>query len=174
MRLAIGLGGLLLSAGILLFVAAHWSALSPGARYGLLLGTVAGFHLVAALAAARSPALATTLHACGTVALGGGLFLSGQIFNLSTHWPAGLLLWAIGAWIGWALLREWPQALLAALLVPAWLAGELAVAAGRHVGGAVLTVGLLGCAIAYLSALPSPTALGLADLGPWSGSAASG
>ena len=100
-RLALGLGGLLLCAGVLLFVAAHWDALGPGSRYALLLGTVAAFHLAAALVAERSPTLATTLHACGTVALGGGIFLSGQIFHLSEHWPGGFLLWAIGAWIGW-------------------------------------------------------------------------
>jgi hypothetical protein len=155
-RLALGLGGLLLCAGILLFVAAHWDALGPGSRYALLIGTVAAFHLAAAFAAERSPALATTLHACGTAALGGGIFLSGQIFHLSEHWPGGLLLWALGAWIGWALLRDWPQALLAALLTPAWLVGEWTVAAGRHVGGPTLTVGVLLTAIAYLSAVPDP------------------
>src|SRR5512138_2075651 len=37
-RLAVGLGGLLLSAGILLFVAAHWDAIGPAARFVLLLG----------------------------------------------------------------------------------------------------------------------------------------
>ena len=155
-RLALGLGGLLLCAGILLFVAAHWDALSPGRRYALLIATIAAFHGTGAYASGRSPALSTTLHACGTAALGGGIFLSGQIFHLSTHWPGGLLLWALGAWAGWALLRDWPQALLAALLTPAWLIGEWAVAAGRHVGGPALTVGVLATAVAYLSAVPTP------------------
>jgi uncharacterized membrane protein len=137
-RLALGLGGLLLCAGLLLFVAAHWDTLGPGPRYALLIGTLAAFHLAATFVVERSPALATTLHACGTVALGGGIFLSGQIFHLSEHWPGGFLLWALGAWIGWALLRDWPQALLAALLTPAWLVGEWTVAAGRHAGGPTL------------------------------------
>ncbi len=155
-RLALGLGGLLLCAGILLFVAAHWDALAPGPRYALLIGTVAAFHVAGALVAERSPGLATTLHACGTAALGGGIFLSGQIFHLSTHWPGGLFLWALGAWVGWALLRDWPQALFAAVLTPAWLAGEWAVAAGRHAGGSPLMVGVLLTAIAYFGALPDP------------------
>jgi hypothetical protein len=155
-RLVLGLGGLLLCAGVLLFVAAHWDALAPESRYALLIGTVAVFHLGGMFAAERSPGLGTTLHACGTVALGGGIFLSGQVFNLSTHWPGGLLLWALGAWTGWALLRDWPQALLAAVLTPAWLVGEWTVAAGRHVGGPALTVGVLLTALAYLSALPDP------------------
>ncbi|HEX6104049.1 MAG TPA: DUF2157 domain-containing protein, partial [Gemmatimonadales bacterium] len=79
-RLALGLGGILLAAGVLLFVAAHWDALSPGRRFGLLLLTVTALHLGGALAQ-RSPGLALALHACGTVALGGGIFLAGQIFH---------------------------------------------------------------------------------------------
>jgi hypothetical protein len=147
---------LLLCAGVLLFVAAHWDALAPGARFGLVVGAVAAFHVAGARAAERSPALSSTLHACGTVALGGGIFLSGQIFHLQEHWPGGLLLWALGAWLGWALLRDWSQAMLAALLTPAWLVGEWMVAVGRLRGGAVLGVGVLLLSLVYLSALPDP------------------
>jgi uncharacterized membrane protein len=155
-RLALGLGGLLLCAGILLFVAAHWDALGPGARFALVIATVAAFHLAGAFAAERWPALGSTLHACGTAALGGGIFLSGQIFHLSEHWPGGLLLWALGAWCAWVLLRDWPQVFFAAVLTPAWLAGEWIVAATSRAAGSVLTAGLLLTALAYLSALPAP------------------
>jgi len=153
-RLALGLGGLLVGAGVLLFVAAHWDALSPGQRFGLVLATVAGFHVIGAVADARWPALGATLHACGTVALGGGIFLSGQIFNLQEHWPGGLLLWGLGALLGWLLLRDWPQAMLVALLAPAWLAGEWTVATARQHGESVLTAGLLLLALVYLGARP--------------------
>ena len=155
-RLALGLGGLLLCAGVLLFVAAHWDSLAPSARFTLLLALVAAFHLAGALAGERSSTLGATLHACGTVALGGGIFLAGQIFHLSEHWPGGFLLWAIGAWAGWALLRDWPQALLAALLTPAWLAGEWVVAVPSRAGVPVLEVGLLLTALTYLAAVPAP------------------
>ena len=156
MRLALGLGGLLLCAGVLLFVAAHWDSLAPSTRFALLLATVAGFHLAGTLCADRSPALSVTLHACGSVALGGGIFLAGQIFHLSEHWPGGFLLWGLGAWAAWALLRDWPQALLAALLTPAWLAGEWVLAVSSRAGTPVLTVGLLLTALAYLAAVPVP------------------
>ncbi|HKT60510.1 MAG TPA: DUF2157 domain-containing protein [Gemmatimonadales bacterium] len=151
-RLALGLGGLLVGAGILLFVAAHWDALSPTSRFVLVLATVAAFHLVGAGAGERWPALSATLHACGTVALGGGIFLSGQIFNLQEHWPGGLLLWALGAALAWLLLRDWPQATLVAVLTPAWLAGEWSVATARQHGEAVLAAGLLLLALVYLGA----------------------
>jgi hypothetical protein len=153
-RLALGLGGLLLAAGVLLFVAAHWEALSPGQRFGLVLATVGAFHLGGTFAD-RTPALALTLHACGTVALGGGIFLAGQIFNLQEHWPGGFMLWALGAWIGWGLRRDWAQAALVALLTPTWVAGEWIAATGGREGAPILAVGLLGLALAYLGAQPA-------------------
>lgn len=156
--LALALGGVMLGAGILLLVAAHWDAWSPGMRFGVALVLVAGFHLVGA--AAAGSAVAATLHACGTVALGGGVFLTGQIFHLQEHWPGGLLLWALGAWSGWALLRQWPQGALAAVLTPAWLAGEWVVRSG-HLGSAVAGAGLVLFSAAYLGAEPGdgPVAL---------------
>jgi uncharacterized membrane protein len=151
-RLAVGLGGLMVAAGILLFVAAHWDALSPGQRFALVLALIGGLHL-AAPSSERSPALATTLQACGTVALGAGVFLTGQIFHLREHWPAGLLLWALGALAGWVLLRQWPQGAMVALLTPAWLAGEWTAQATRY-DAAVVGVGLLLLAFAYIGAEP--------------------
>jgi uncharacterized membrane protein len=153
--LALGLGGLLLGAGILLFVAAHWDGLGPGQRFLLVLVVVGGLHLAGAFTADRSPGLSAALHACGTASLGGGIFLSGQIFHLQEHWPGGFLLWAIGAWTGWWLLRQWPQAASGALLAPAWLAGEWIVAAEGMRGAAVLGTFMVLLALAYLGAEPS-------------------
>jgi uncharacterized membrane protein len=152
--LAIALGGLLLGAGVLLFVAAHWDMLSPTERFGLVLVLVAVFHVSGAMAAELFPALSSTLHAVGTICLGAGIFLAGQIFNLQEHWPAGLMLWAIGAWVAWALLRDWPQATLAALLTPMWLGSEWMEATRGWIGGEkILSEGLLVLAITYLTAL---------------------
>lgn len=123
-RFVFGLGGLLLGAGVLLFVAANWQWLSPWGRFALLAGTILALHAGGAIAAARSPALSTTLHAVGTATLGGGIFLAGQVFNLAEHWPEGFLLWAAGAAAALWLLRDWPQAVGLAILAPAWLASE--------------------------------------------------
>jgi len=155
---AIALGGVMLGAGVLLFVAAHWDALSPSGRFVLVLALVTLFHIAAAFFAERLPALSSALHAVGTVCLGAGIFLAGQIFNLQEHWPGGLMLWAIGAWLAWALLRDWPQAALAAALTPAWLAGEW-VEATRGLGGGdrIVSEGLLLLAITYLTAVTDIT-----------------
>jgi multisubunit Na+/H+ antiporter MnhG subunit len=152
--LAIALGGLLLGAGVLLFVAAHWDWLSPAQRFALIVSLVALFHLGGAVASVRFPALQSTLHAVGTVCLGAGIFLAGQIFHLQEHWPGGVMLWAIGAWLAWALLRDWPQAALAALLTPVWLAGEW-IEGTRHWRGGekIIAEGLLLLCIAYLTAV---------------------
>jgi len=151
---AISSGGVLLGSGVLLFVAAHWDTLSPGARFGLVLLLVALFHVAGALVAERFSALSTTLHAVGTICLGAGIFLAGQIFNLQEHWPGGVMLWMIGAWAAFALLRDWPQAMLVALLTPAWLSSEWIEATRRWTGSdKMLAAGLLLLAITYLTAL---------------------
>ncbi len=129
---AIAFGSIMVAAGILLFVAAHWEDLSPAERFLLVVAMIAGFHFAAGALMPRLRALGLALHAVGTVALGGGIFLAGQIFNLQEHWPGGILLWAIGAALSWLVLRDWIQAMLAALLVPAWIASEWSVRARRH------------------------------------------
>lgn len=155
--LAIGFGALLVGAGAMLFVAANWQFLGPWTRFLLVLALVGGFHLGGALAGARRSGLAMPLHGLGTLALGAGIFLSGQIFNFQEHWPGGLLLWALGAWLGWALRRDWVQGLFTALLTPAWLMGEWSEATGRGQSlrvesGQMVVMGGLLLAICYLSA----------------------
>jgi uncharacterized membrane protein len=155
--IGLALGGIMLGAGVLLFVAAHWVDLSPTQRMALLVFAVAGSHAVAAFCADRFDAMAVTLHAVGTAALGGAIFLAGQTFNMQEHWPTGILLWAIGALAGWWLLRDWPQLAFAALLVPFWLIGEWSEAMSHDLD--VATVAMIFTtllAICYLS-VPVPT-----------------
>jgi uncharacterized membrane protein len=151
--LAVGFGALMLCAGILLFVATHWDELSPAQRFGLVLGMVANFHVAAGLLGNKVPAIGVALHTAGTVALGGGIFLAGQIFNLEEHWPGGVMIWALGAALAWLVLRQWPQALVAAVLVPSWISGEWYVAT-EHYSGApwnIAAQGFLLLSILYLS-----------------------
>jgi uncharacterized membrane protein len=153
--LAIAFGALMVGAGVLLFVAAHWGRLSPAARFLLVLAMVGVFHGAGAYLTERFPKLSTAMHGLGSLALGAGIFLAGQIFNLEEHWPGGIMLWAAGAWIGYALLRDWVQGILAALLTPFWLSGEWIEAIkgfDSSRSGIPLAVGVLLLAIAYVSA----------------------
>ncbi|MEO8098955.1 MAG: DUF2157 domain-containing protein [Acidobacteriota bacterium] len=120
---ALAFGGVLLGAGLFLFVQAHWDTLSPIARIGVVILGLAVLHVGGALSV-KFAALSTTLHAVGTVALGGAIFIAGQVFNMDVHWPDGLLLWALGAWAGVWLRRDVPQLVMAAILTPAWIAAE--------------------------------------------------
>lgn len=166
-RLLLTLGAVLLAAGLLLFISAHWEGISPAGRFALVLAMVVGLHgLGAGAGRGASPALATALHGVGTVAFGAGVYLTGQIFHLAAHWPLGLLLWALGAAAGWGLLRQWPQLALLAALLPAWLVAEwralieptTAGPAGAWLFGTdqVLAAGLLLLSLAYLGAARGP------------------
>ena len=151
--LAIGFGTLMLCAGILLFVAAHWDRLSPGQRFALVLAMVALFHLAAAALGRKSQSLSIALHVAGTACLGAGVYMAAQIFNLEEHWPGGIMLWALGAVLAWLVLRQWPQALLASVLIPWWLVGEWTVATEGYRGAwNIAAQGLLLLAIFYVSA----------------------
>ena len=153
------LGALLLTAGALLFIAAHWDSLGPGGRFAIVLAAIAVLHAGGAVAAARgSSALSATLHAVGTGVFGAGIYLAGQVFHMAEHWPAALLLWAAGAAVGVGLLRQWPQVLWLAVLAPAWLWGEWMTAHAPSMGWRDLTpvaVGFFLLACAYLFARPA-------------------
>jgi len=149
--LALGLGGMLLCAGVLLFVAAHWDELSPAWRFTLVLLLTGLFPIAGAFTTDRFPALGATFYAIGTICVGAGIFLTAQIFNLQEHWPSGILLWAVGALAGWLLLRQWPQSVLLALLVPAWLAGEWEVRTEGYAGRLIVEA-LLLLSFTYLTA----------------------
>jgi uncharacterized membrane protein len=121
---ALILGGILLAAGVLLFVAAHWDEVSPLSRLALVVGALAALHLSAIAASERFRAMATVLHGVGTVAAGGAIALVGQIFNMQEHWPTAVLMWALCAAAGWWLLGDQFQQVWFLLLVPAWMISE--------------------------------------------------
>lgn len=152
--IALGFGALLIGVGVLLFVGAYWDTLSPAARVALVLFLTAGFHVAGAYSVDRFRAMGVTLHAVGTIALGAGIALAGQIFNLAQHWPAGVLLWAIGAGVAWGLLRQMPQMILFAVLAPAWLVSEWLLAAENTPDDArwyIAAGGLLLLSLAYFT-----------------------
>jgi uncharacterized membrane protein len=134
---ALILGGILLATGVILFVSAHWDQLSPGARFALVIVMLGVFHLAGAAVRDRYLALSSTLHAVGTVAMGAAIALVGQIFNIEEHWPAAILLWAIAALVGWALLHDQAQQILTFLLFPAWIFCELVFYTEGHTGQAL-------------------------------------
>lgn len=122
--LALVFGAILLSAGVALFVAAHWDELAPWSRFGLVMLLMVVFHAAADLFRPKFEKLAITLHGVGTLAAGAAVFLVGQIFNIQEHWPGGILLWLLAALAGWALLRDQVQETIVLLLLPTWIVSE--------------------------------------------------
>jgi uncharacterized membrane protein len=117
-------GAILLGAGVLLFVAAHWDRLSPLARMLLVLAMLVFFHGLGILSRSRFAGFATAMHGVGTLSAGTAIALVGQIFNMQEHWPSAVMLWAVCAAFGWALLRDQFQQTLTLLLAPAWIMSE--------------------------------------------------
>jgi uncharacterized membrane protein len=136
---ALILGAILLACGVVLLVSARWNDISPGARFAVVLGMVALFHLGGGWTRKTFRSLSTALHAVGTVSTGVAIALAGQIFNIQDHWPAAVLLWALAALVGWILLHDEAQKTLTLLFVPAWMFSELAFHAQDHIGANVFT-----------------------------------
>lgn len=151
--LALILGGILLGAGVLLFVAAHWAKVSPLGRMGLVLSMLLLFHGLGLLVRERFTGFATAMHALGTISAGAAIALLGQIFNMQEHWPSAVLLWALCAAAGWLLLRDQFQQTLTLLLVPAWIVSEWAERASAY-GGSDIYIARIGAVIGtvYLAA----------------------
>jgi len=127
------LGAILLACGVVLFVSTHWDQLGPGERYLLVIAMVAVFHIAGGLTRSSFEGFSTVLHAVGTISTGAAIALVSQIFNIQDHWPAAVLLWALAALAGWALLRDQAQQTLALLLLPGWIFSELAFRMGDHI-----------------------------------------
>jgi uncharacterized membrane protein len=128
------LGAILLACGVVLFVSSHWDQLGPGERYLLVIAMVAVFHIAGGLTRTSFEGFSTALHAVGTISTGAAIALVGQIFNIQEHWPVAVLLWALAAFAGWALLRDQAQQTLTLLLLPGWIFSELAFRIGSHTG----------------------------------------
>ena len=151
--LALIFGAILLAAGIALFVAAHWDQLAPLSRFVVVMGTLIVIHLLAMIVRERFHWLAIVLHGVGTLAAGAAIALVGQIFNIREHWPAGILLWALCALAGWALLGDQMQQTIALLLLPAWIVCEWIARTDGYRGSELMTIRMIAViAAVYLTA----------------------
>ncbi len=91
-------GGLLIAAAFLAFVAAHWTELARLVRLAILLAGIVGAHgLGAWFARAGRPVLADLCAGVGSIIFGAGIALVGQMYHLGGDFAGGMLLWAMGA-----------------------------------------------------------------------------
>jgi uncharacterized membrane protein len=91
-------GGLLIAAAFLAFVAANWSAIPRVGRLAMLLVGIAGaYGIGAAFAHKNRPHLADAAVGVGAIVFGASIALVGQMYHLAGDFAAALLLLSLGA-----------------------------------------------------------------------------
>jgi uncharacterized membrane protein len=91
-------GGLLIAAAFLAFVAAHWTEIARLLRFAILIaGMVVAGTLGAWFAATGRSVLADLCASIGAIIFGAGIALVGQMYHLGDDFAGGMLLWSIGA-----------------------------------------------------------------------------
>lgn len=95
------IGVLTLGAGIILFFAANWDGMSKVFKLAVLFGAMWGAYAVAGRAlvgrAKASRAIGHAVLLLGVILFGANIMLIAQIYHIDTHYPNGVLLWALGA-----------------------------------------------------------------------------
>jgi uncharacterized membrane protein len=91
-------GGLLIAAAFLAFVAAHWTEIARLLRLAILLAGIVVAHGLGAWFArtGRPPVLADLCAGIGSIIFGAGIALVGQMYHLGEDFAGGMLLWAVG------------------------------------------------------------------------------
>jgi uncharacterized membrane protein len=110
------LGGLLIAAAFLAFVAANWSEIDRPLRFLILLTGIAGAYTAGAIFAYRQrPYLADISATVGSIIFGAAIALVGQMYHLGEDFAGGMSLLAGGALVA-AVLTGSRGALAVALL----------------------------------------------------------
>ncbi len=121
-------GAVLVGVGVILFFAANWPHIPRWGRFALvLLGMAALYGAAWELGWRRKtfPLSGRALAVAGCLLYGAGIWLVAQIFNISSHWPNGILLWAAGVFPLAAALGASPLASLYVILLTGWTACEV-------------------------------------------------
>jgi uncharacterized membrane protein len=91
-------GGLLIAAAFLAFVAAHWGEFARLLRFAILVAGIVGANgLGGWFARAGRSVLADLCASVGSIIFGAGIALVGQMYHLGEDFAGGMLLWAGGA-----------------------------------------------------------------------------
>lgn len=117
------MAALLMSAAILILIAANWEAIPRLGRVGALFAVIAGGYLGGAVLKLRDHgALAEALWLVSAAAFGGGIALIGQMYHLTGDETQAILVWCIGTALAAALLRSPVLAAASVALSAAWVA----------------------------------------------------
>jgi len=92
------LGGILIAAAFLAFVAANWTEIPRPLRFAVLLAGIAGAYGIGAwFDRGNRPYLADISATVGSIVFGASIALVGQMYHLAGDFAAGIMLWSAGA-----------------------------------------------------------------------------
>jgi len=121
------LGSVLAGVGVILFVAANWSAIPVGGKLALIfVPLVASYGLGYLLRYERGdfPRVGAGFILLGGLLFGAGIFLIAQIYHLSVHFANGPLIWGLGVLPLAYLLRFKTLLSLSLIVLLVWLGME--------------------------------------------------
>jgi len=120
------LGVLLFGSGIITYFAANWDAMPKLAKLAVLLSTLWFSHGVGGylLREDRYPRLAQALLLLGVILFGANVMLIAQIYHIQSHYPNGILLWALGGLLTAYLMPSQPAMVAALALAILWTGME--------------------------------------------------
>lgn len=116
------LAAVLVSAALLLFIAANWEAFPRLLRVAMIFVViVAGYGGGALLKQRGQDLFAEGLWVIAAAAFGGGIALVGQMYHLSGDEADALLVWSAGTTLAAAALRSGPLTIGAVLVAASWM-----------------------------------------------------
>lgn len=145
-------GGLLIAAAFLAFVAAHWTELARLLRVAMLLaGCLAAHGLGGWFARKDRSVIADLCAAVGAIIFGASIALIGQMYHLGDDFAAGMLLWAMGALVSAALTGSRGALAVALAAACAWSSARIFEVRDPHFDFAVFWLLAAGLALAWNS-----------------------
>lgn len=124
------LGISLLSIGIILFFASHWQVIPKIAKLALLFGSLwvcyalAGYLLMYKKLNSPLHWFGQLLLFLGVVIFGANIALIAQIYHIDAHFPNGILIWSLGAWLVAVLLKQQACIIISLILALLWSVTE--------------------------------------------------
>jgi uncharacterized membrane protein len=145
-------GGLLIAAAFLAFVAAHWIEIARLLRVAILFAGILSAHgLGAWFARAGQPVLADLCAAVGAIIFGAGIALVGQMYHLGGDFAGGMLLWAVGALATAALTGSLGALAVALVAATIWSNMRILEVRDPHFSFVLIWVIAAGLALAWKS-----------------------
>ncbi len=139
-----GIAAVMIGLGVILLFAYNWDDMGKVSKLAVIFSGLIGAHLAALFTQPRSYVASESLFALGTMLMGAGIFLVGQIYHLDSHYPDAILFWSLGALaLAWT-LPSLTQAFMAVALIIGWhLSEAMDFQFANHTALLLILIGLL-------------------------------